>query len=142
MLEKNFSKYIKQNLPKDCFVQNIENGLKFSGFPDLYILYKTIPLLIELKTSIKRNKTIKDNISFKLEKSQIAWHINYNRFNGVSFILQNAPLTNDLVLFDAYLIAMSQATSTPKPEPLIIAPLKDCIEQARKIVIASMKLEP
>ena len=139
MLEKNFSNYIKHSLPKDCFIHKIENGLNSSGFPDLYLLYKTIPLLIELKTSIKRNKTLKDNILFKLEKSQIAWHLNYNKFNGVSFILQNCPLKRELLLFDGYEIAYNQATKLKETKPLFHGALLDCLDVARTIALEKMQ---
>jgi len=141
MTEKNFSNYIKSSLPKECFIHKIENGLNSSGFPDLYILYKSIPLLIELKTTIKRNRIIKEDILFKLEKSQIAWHLKYNKFNGVSFILQQCPLKHDLFLFDGYSIAMYQATKLNKPKPIIESSLLNCLNEARKIAINKMLLE-
>jgi len=141
MTEKNFSNYIKSSLPKDCFIHKIENGLNSSaGFPDLYILYKSIPLLIELKTTIKRNRIIKEDILFKLEKSQIAWHLKYNKFKGVSFILHQCPSKRDLFLFDGYSIAMYQATKLNKPKPIIESSLLNCLNEARKIAINKMLL--
>lgn len=140
MSEKNFSNYIKDTLPKECFIHKIENGLTSSGFPDLYLLYKSIPILIELKTPIKRNRKTKDNILFKLEKSQVAWHLKYNKFKGVSFILHQVPLNTNLFLFDGYKSALYQATKLEKPSPIIQAPLKECLEVARKIVLEKMLL--
>lgn len=141
MSEKTFSNYIKNSLPNECFLQKIENGFKTSGFPDLFILYKTIPILIELKTTIKRNGKTKENYLFKLEKSQIAWHLKFKKFNGVSFFLHQVPFSNDLFLFDGYQVAMFHATKLEKPVPIAQGLLKDCLNVARKTVIENMFLE-
>ena len=96
MKEKNFFLNIKKQLPKGCFIQKIENKFN-SGFPDLILITDKLPLFIELKSPIKRNRII-------IEKSQISIHLRIKANNYISFILVRCPLTSDLFLFDGGII--------------------------------------
>ena len=96
MKEKNFFLNIKKQLPKGCFIQKIENKFN-SGFPDLILITDKLPLFIELKSPIKRNR-------ITIEKSQISIHLRIKLNNYISFILVRCPLTSDLFLFDGGIV--------------------------------------
>ena len=89
--EKILSNLLKQSLPKKTFFQRIENRVG-EGIPDTFICMNGNVYFIELKI-IKNNRIIP-------QKSQIAWHISYDRSNGISFFLASSPKERCLFLFE------------------------------------------
>jgi len=92
MKEKQFFLNIKKQLPPNTFIQKIENKFN-SGFTDVIIINKKLPLFIELKSPTKGNK-------FKVELSQISTHLRIQANNYVSFFLVRQPQTKALYLFE------------------------------------------
>lgn len=133
MKEKNFFLNIKKQLPKDCFIQKIENKFN-SGFPDLILITDKLPLFIELKSPIKRNR-------ITMEKSQISIHLRIKANNYISFILVNDPLTSDLFLFDGGIICnfcvskgLCNFNLSEKKGFLFRGTLKECLRIANQKV--------
>ena len=134
MKEKNFFLNIKKQLPKGCFIQKIENKFN-SGFPDLILITDKLPLFIELKSPIKRNR-------ITMEKSQISIHLRVKANNYISFILVHDPLTSDLFLFDGGILCdflvsdlctFSLSDHATKEHGLLdIGNLKDCLFTANR----------
>ena len=120
MKEKNFFLNIKKQLPKGCFIQKIENKFN-SGFPDLILITDKLPLFIELKSPIKRNRII-------MEKSQISIHLRVKANNYISFILVRCPLTSDLFLFDGGIVARSIAQDCEFPKSATLCSRKNILE--------------
>ena len=92
MKEKQFFLNIKKQLPSNTFIQKIENKFN-SGFTDVIIINKKLPLFIELKSPTKGNR-------FKVELSQISTHLRIQANNYVSFFLVRHPSTSLLYLFE------------------------------------------
>ena len=92
MKEKQFFLNIKKQLPLNTFIQKIENKFN-SGFTDVIIINKKLPLFIELKSPTKGNR-------FKVELSQISTHLRIQANNYVSFFLVRHPSTSLLYLFE------------------------------------------
>ena len=134
MKEKNFFLNIKKQLPKGCFIQKIENKFN-SGFPDLILITDKLPLFIELKSPIKRNR-------ITMEKSQISIHLRVKANNYISFILVHDPLTSDLFLFDGGILCtflvsdlctFSLSDHATKEHGLLdIGNLEDCLFTANR----------
>lgn len=74
---------------------------------------------IELKI-IKNNKIIP-------QKSQIAWHISYDRSNGISFFLASSPKERCLFLFEGGKALEIQGSRIEDIEYLVRGSIKDVV---------------
>ena len=74
--EAQFWKTLKKNLPKNWFVNRIENRIG-GGVPDVYICIDGYSIWLELKVT----KTHRVSVS----PHQIAWHYSLSQSKGTSF---------------------------------------------------------
>jgi penicillin-binding protein-related factor A (putative recombinase) len=74
---------------------------------------------IELKI-IKNNRII-------LQKSQIAWHIKYDRSNGISFFLASSPKERCLFLFEGQKALEIQGSRVEDIEYLVRGSIKEVV---------------
>jgi len=91
MSESNFWKTVKRNLPSDCHATRIENR-HGGGVPDVHIVWNGFAFWIEMKV-MKGNKIL-------IANNQIAYHISYSRYGGISFFLVKDPRDKSIYLFD------------------------------------------
>ena len=89
--EAQFWKTLKKNLPKNWFVNRIENRIG-GGVPDVYICIDGYSIWLELKVT----KTHRVSVS----PHQIAWHYSLSQSKGTSFYLVKALSSSNLYLFD------------------------------------------
>ena len=116
--EKILSNLLKQSLPKKTFFQRIENRVG-EGIPDTFICMNGNVYFIELKI-IKNNRIIP-------QKSQIAWHISYDRSNGISFFLASSPKERCLFLFEGGKALEIQGSRIEDIEYLVRGSIKDVV---------------
>ena len=89
--EAQFWKTLKKNLPKNWFVNRIENRIG-GGVPDVYICIDGYSIWLELKVT--------KNHRVSISSHQIAWHYAHYRAKGVSFFLVKTLSSPTLYLFD------------------------------------------
>ena len=89
--EAQFWNTLKKNLPKNWFVNRIENRIG-GGVPDVYICIDGKSLWLELKVT----KTHRVSVS----PHQIAWHYSLSQSKGISFYLVKTLSSSNLYLFD------------------------------------------
>ncbi len=87
--------------------------------PDVYICMDGVPLWVELKI-IKNNRIIP-------QKSQIAWHISYDRSNGISFFLASSPKERCLFLFEGRKALEIQGSRIEDIDYLVRGSMKDVV---------------
>ena len=116
--EKALSTLLKQNLPKKTFFQRIENRVG-EGIADTFICLDGNVFFIELKI-IKNNRIV-------LQKSQIAWHISYDRSNGISFFLASSPSERCLFLFEGRKALEIQGSRIEDIDYLVRGSMKDVV---------------
>jgi Holliday junction resolvase len=71
-------------------------------------------------------KIIKNN-RITIQKSQIAWHISYDRSNGISFFLASRPKEGDLFLFEGGKSLEIQGSRIEDIEHLVQGSIKDVV---------------
>ena len=139
MKEKQFFLNIKKQLPPNTFIQKIENKFN-SGFTDVIIINKKLPLFIELKSPTKGNK-------FKVELSQISTHLRIQANNYVSFFLVQAPSKAIIYLFEGGTLCKALALQVPCTPLLshetegflIYGSLDDCLGSANRKVASFLQ---
>ncbi len=89
--EANFWKIVKKKLPAESRHWRIENRAG-SGIPDVYIIWKSVPIWAELKVT-KNNKIL-------VSPTQISWHMAHSDSGGLSFFLAKHLVTSDVFLFE------------------------------------------
>ena len=118
MTEKKLWNSLRQYLPKKSHAQRIENRVS-EGMPDCYICIDGVPIWVELKI-IKNNRIV-------LQKSQIAWHISYDRSNGISFFLASSPSDRCLFLFEGRKALEIQGSRIEDIDYLVRGSIKDVV---------------
>jgi len=89
--EAQFWKTLKKNLPKNWFVNRIENRIG-GGVPDVYICIDGYSIWLELKVTKSHRVSVSPH--------QIAWHYSLSQSKGESFFLVKALPSSTLYLFD------------------------------------------
>ena len=89
--EAQFWNTLKKNLPKNWFVNRIENRIG-GGVPDVYICIDGKSFWLELKVTKSHRVSVSPH--------QIAWHYSLSQSKGESFFLLKALSSSTLYLFD------------------------------------------
>ena len=89
--EAQFWSTLKKNLPKNWFVNRIENRIG-GGVPDVYICIDGYSIWLELKVTKSHRVSVSPH--------QIAWHYSLSQSKGESFFLVKALSSSNLYLFD------------------------------------------
>ena len=89
--EAQFWNTLKKNLPKNWFVNRIENRIG-GGVPDVYICIDGKSLWLELKVTKSHRVSVSPH--------QIAWHYSLSQSKGESFFLVKTLPSSTLYLFD------------------------------------------